>query len=71
MNAMYNIKLISAVSWTAVLTVACLSGCKRLESSPPPPNPSALYEAGKMERLKPVFTTGEFTYQAYQQPPQV
>jgi hypothetical protein len=51
---------------------ACLAGCQLLEqASPLAPNPPALYEAAKMERLTPVFTTGEFTYQAWSQPPRV
>jgi hypothetical protein len=53
----------------AALTVDCQAERQPLEqASPPPPNPQALYEAARMDRLKLVFTTGEFTYQAYNKP---
>ena len=45
----------------AALTATCQAGNQSLEtkSSPLAPNPPALYEAAQMERLTPVYTTGE------------
>jgi len=70
---MFSIKRLPAILWMATMTLISQAGSKLLdkESSPLPPNPPALYEAARIERIMPVYTTGEFTYQAWNQRPQV